>query len=306
MSDIGNRIAAAPLQHSPFPYKVVDNVFPTEIFQGIKKNWPGPAAFLPEITGNHIAHLTRAEFWTALTPAQGEFWRSFAGGACMAVALASVQSFLSPIRQKYGQRIDCVEFAMLSLMEADEAYVSHVLHTHHWHDPTWLATNLIYVDDGESTTRGTTLYGIKPGNALSTAVWLAAQTGAWWGSSLLEVRATVPFVPNRLLSFHDNPTAWHGVENAKGPGQGRRRILRMHLRARRDLVQDFYGVSYDEYQEMRKVPTEDHRQLAWMRRDILALDAMPSPADAMPALMGPVLPPPAPIPAPPVAAAALA
>jgi hypothetical protein len=268
---IEGRISAARIWTDPYPHKIVDGVFPVELLAEIRRCWPSRGVFQPEIKGNWLTHIPMQGMWDPLPPDHQAFWRSFADGPCMEVARATVAAYLNPLRQKHGGDLSQVEISMLALMEADENYESHQVHTHHWHDPTYICTNLIYVEDGTSNVPGTTLYRSPADLSARDIARLAADKGNW--HDRVKLATTVDFVPNRLLSFMDSPISYHGVEPAPNPNYGRRRIIRMHVRAPTSECERLYGVDYSRYRAARRTPSNDPQVVGWMEQDIAAINA---------------------------------
>lgn len=269
---IHHQIGSVPVRPDPFPHFIVDGLLDRHLLRLVERHWPAFRFFIPEIKGNHILHFHWDHFWKEISSEQRNFWNYFVNSVCVEIAHATLKAYAGQVERKYGDGIKELQFFWLGLMEADQGFQSHVIHTHHYHDPTYIATNLIYIDDGISKRRGTSLYGAKPGkDGIESLSRIAAQTLKWDDREDLELKTTVEFLPNRLISFLDSPISWHGVEDRTDPASaGPRRIVRMHIGAPCSTMDQIYGVSYDAYRQIRARPDGSPRTLGWMKSDIEA------------------------------------
>jgi hypothetical protein len=192
---------------------------------------------------------------------------------------ATVDRYFDWIGPRYPG-LKSIELDALALMETDNTFTQHGSHAHHWHDPTWLFTNLIYIDD-ESSSRGTTIFRIssKDGQndldhdarvAANTRHWLREEK--WTGNPNLELATTIENRPNRLFSFYESPISFHGVEPC-APSLAKRRIVRMHVRAPHAYIRRLYGVSHGEYKSRREAAEVSEEVICWMQRDIKELQS---------------------------------
>ena len=164
-------------------------------------------------------------------------------------------------------------------MQADTTYPGHPCHAHHWHDPLWIATVLLYLDEDAGGQQGTTINGFSVPDGVDPvefAATFAAQkptSSPWHGSTcdpsrdMSEVR-TAEYASNRLIAFMDSPISYHSVKPAPAGTSGSRRLLRMHLGAPWSNCEALYGVSYKEYRAKRELGTDDPRVVGWLRRDL--------------------------------------
>lgn len=279
MPELEAKILRAPLSTDPFPHFVIDNFLDRATLEGIKSLWPaGPRR--PEAPGNFLIYLGTRDAATmrGMSDVQRSFWRDFIARIQDEIIPATVRRYGDWVGPRYPG-LSSIELAALSLMETDGRFVQHGSHTHHWHDPTWLFTNLIYVDD-DSDDRGTAIYRVRTqgSNDPDHAAIVAANTrhwmreGNWSGNPDLELARVIEFVPNRLFSFFESPVSFHGVEPAAAR-DSKRRVVRMHIRAPRVWVRRLYGVSPGEYKRRREAAECSPEILGWMRRDIEQLMA---------------------------------
>lgn len=239
------------LKESPYPYFVKDELFNPQVVADMKRNWPGPGYFSMEVPGNYCCGLDTI---------QGDgFWKNFLTQIFPQLAFNVLRAFSEWIEARYPGE-DQFYVSNYSLMQAEGNYGGHNVHNHHYHDPEWVATMLVYLDASPGH-EGTTVLKAKDG--LDEAA-TAAQTLEW--RDLTEEHETVAFKQNRLFAFHDNPIAYHCVKPSKG--KFGRRIFRAHLATNAAHVERLYGVDYATYQKRRMEPTEDPQVVEWMRRDI--------------------------------------
>jgi hypothetical protein len=255
------------LSTRPFPYFVAESVLPPETIQMMRRNWPGEGNFAAEVPGNYVCDLR---------PFMGEgFWQQFTEGVLPGIVRSSVAAFADWIELRYPG-LDSLFVSNYSLMQAKGNYGGHDVHNHHYHDPTWVLTMLLYLDADAEGHHGTTL--LKPAERPGRdAPYIAAQTLNW--QDFTEEHETVEYRQARLLAFHDNVIAFHSVKPSRPGAIFGRRILRLHLMAPPDQLQRLYGVDYETYRKKRLNPTSDPAVLAWMRRDLGQLE-IPRPASA--------------------------
>lgn len=241
----------------PYPYVVVDGFLGRDILRDIRRNWPGLGYFVGEIPGNYVCPLK----WM-----RGEgFWKEFTDAIVPQLARMGLVAFAPEIEVKYpGEKNFYI--CNYSLMQARADYGGHDVHNHHYHDPTWVATALVYLDADSTGHSGTTV--MRARDALDEAE-VAAQTLNW--HDLTEEALTVDYAPGRLFAFHDNPIAYHSVKRSRPPALFGRRILRVHLQASPGHCERLYGVNYHDYQSMRETPAKTTEVIGWMEKDISLL-----------------------------------
>lgn len=276
ISAIEDHIFRAPFESRPFPYVIADGVLPRETLEQVRRHWPDDASFVPEVPGNYVCDprtlvddgTERPQFWKALARDVGSAW-----------ARAVLGQFAEWVIARYGDDFQNVMVGNFSLMRSDTTYPGHPYHAHHWHDPLWIATSLLYVDDDPGGQQGTTLnaFVVPPGiDPLDFACVFAADhraAGAWHGfkwdtsSEMIEVR-TADYAANRMVAFLDSPISYHSVKPIGPNAYGARRLLRMHLGAPWWLVELIYGVPYTDYRKRRAADSPEAPVVEWLRRDI--------------------------------------
>lgn len=242
---------------SPYPYFVRDDYLQGSLLMDMRRNWPGEGYWVMEIPGNYICEMTKF--------LGSGFWKEFTKAITPGIVGDSLAEFAELIEARYpGEK----EFYVVvnSLMQARGDYGGHDVHTHHYHDPCFVATVLIYVDADSDGHSGTTVLKTKEG--LDEA-YVAAQTLGW--HDFTEDHETVDYKHRRLFAIYDNAIGYHRVKPSLPPARFGRRILRLHIAAHDDHCKRIYGVDRAEYQRLRLNPTKDKRVVEWMRKDIDAM-----------------------------------
>lgn len=246
-------MSTVALLRDPYPHFVRDDALSPQILSDIRRNWPGRGYFVGEIPGNYVTDLT-------LFNSEG-FWNVFTYNFSQFAIYEALDAFADQIRARYPDETNFFVHNY-SLMQSRGDYGGHDVHNHHYHDPTWIATILLYVDEAHDGHSGTTILKTRAG--LDDAE-IAARTLQW--HDLTEECSTVEYKAGRVFCFYDNPIAYHSVGPSKDALFGRR-IVRLHIGAAHPHCERLYGVDYETYQKIRLHPSKDERVVSWMRRDI--------------------------------------
>lgn len=245
------------LSKQPFPHFICDDFLHTDVLRDMRRNWPGIGNFVPEIPGNFICPIAKFSH-------EG-FWKSFKDEVYPQILGMTFTILADYIKARFPGETN-FSTVYYGLMQSAGNYGGHDVHNHHYHDPTWVATILIYLDAEENGHNGTTILRTKPG--LDEAE-IAAQTLNWHDTT--EEVKTVEYKQGRLLCFYDNPVAYHSVKPSSPTGLFGRRILRFHIGASTDHCQRFYGVDLQTFQKKREQPSNDPQVVGWMKKDIDAM-----------------------------------
>lgn len=236
----------------PYPFFVREDL-PLQLLQNIRRNWPGLGNFFVEIPGNYVCELQKffkSGFWAGM---REQIFPSIIG--------RSMVHFASYISARYPEDTDFL-CAVTSVMQSEGDYGGHDVHTHHYHDPTWVMTILIYIDAAAPGHNGTTILRVKDG--LDPAK-VAARTLDWHDTT--EEYATIEYKQGRVVTIMDNVIAFHSVKPSAGSFG--RRILRLHICANVNHCERLYGVPYAEYQQRMAASTgEDPELVSWMQKDM--------------------------------------
>jgi len=256
---VRDRITATPLSLFGSPYIVVDDLFSADMLRAINDQWPAEDAFQPEVPGNWFLPLLKQDFGR-LAPGPASFWRDFNERLFPAIVAAAAEA-MTPLLDRVFDTLPQDHFRLqwpLALVQADETYAGHSIHTHMYHNPNWVFTVLVYVDPDDTVSQGTELNflhapGRSPASDLAAPSNYAADEAEWraatamhtlqWASDAYTFSSKViEYKANRMLVFLDGPLAFHSVRFVNedhspddrraidGGRHARRRIIRTHTR----------------------------------------------------------------------------
>lgn len=263
---------SSPLETRPYPYTIVENVLPPSLLADVRRHWPDRSEFVPEVPGNYICVLREMK---EEGTERRQFWRDFTEHAAPILARACIGRFAEWVIARYGLDFRYIGVGYLGVMQADPNYPGIPCHAHHWHDPLWIATALLYIDDDAGGQQGTTVHDFAIPNdqdPLDYASRFAARRlhkGMNWQdqSDVPEVR-TSDYKANHMTVFLDSPISYHSVKPVGHNAHGRRRVLRLHLGAAWAASDSVYGLPIETIRNKRNGPTDETEVLSWMRRDI--------------------------------------
>ena len=255
------------------PNFFIDNIFTDELANLINTNWP-KNNFKNEVKGNYILPIYKANY-SSLD--NSNFWANFNENIWPTLMASIAQKFELFGNHIYGD--DYKKFISLdhplTLMQADRDFIGHDMHTHFYHAPHWAFTVLIYIDNEDLLSEGTTLHALQPeiGNKnfssscisseLNRAAEISFDTFRWLDSNkpdrkYLDLNISYKF--NRLFTFIDGPLALHSVKKYttiedkvrsihNNPKLARRRILRSHIKVHHEpfykMLSKEYGIKID-------------------------------------------------------------
>lgn len=262
-SSLQERIVSSVVQTDPYPYFVAEDVLPAAVLPDVCKHWPERPDFQPEIAHNYTCELLNN--WIS-DRRKREFWHAFSKSYGREISAAAIIQFKPWISALYGDDIE-VLMARITLMESDPTYQGHGCHTHHYHDPLWVGTLLLYLDADATGYPGTTMQRYAA-IGVDEQAKMAAKTLRWHDDPGMTEAITVDYRQNRLFGMFDSPISYHSVHAAKPNAVGHRRIFRVHLTVAPGAAKKVYGVSLDQYRQQRNQPTNDPTVVAWLARDI--------------------------------------
>ncbi len=261
---VKDRINAAQLHTTPVPYFIAEDVLPKSVIADMLAQWPARSFFRPEIPANYVLYFGR----DYLDQGSWDYWAWFWHYTGREICAATVARFKPWIEARYGADVP-IDAAVISLMESDPEYSGHGAHTHHYHDPGWVGTLLLYLDKGGCGYPGTTLLQGHTSDIYEEAE-LAANSAKWRTPGVLEDVVTAEYGDSRMFAMFDSPISYHGVKAAPPNAHGHRRIFRVHMGVPYRYVEKIYGTPIQEYRERRKLGKghEDPVVLGWLKRDI--------------------------------------
>lgn len=266
-TDLQQGIAESALLTDPYPYFVTENVLSAPMLRDFNKYWPQRSDFVPEIPHTYVTEIIHNRL---TDPRKRDFWHNISRTVAREIGAAAAIKFRPWIAARYGADVD-VLFARITLMESDPSYAGHGCHTHHYHDPGWIGTLLLYVDEVATGHPGTTIMRYTS-NGVEDQAKMAARTLRWHDqSNIVEVK-TIDYRQNRLFGFMDSPISYHCVGSAAPDAIGNRRIFRIHLSVPKSAATKPYGVSMKEYRARRRELTDAQQVIGWLANDIAQLE----------------------------------
>ncbi|MEO8299173.1 MAG: FkbM family methyltransferase [Burkholderiales bacterium] len=211
-----DRLAQTEVIQTPFPYAVVDNIFPADYYAEMLRHFPSLASMRPlNETGRvgkndyreRMTTLFTEEDFARLPSEQANFWRNFADWMYSDTLL---HAFIDKFMPALEPRIAKVQAAEGHLKVRGDALLVNDQTNYaigpHTDAPHRLVTFLFYLPkDASMRDLGTSLY--KPKKAGFTC----------WGGphhprEQFDHLQRVEFLPNRLLAFPKTEHSFHGVE----------------------------------------------------------------------------------------------
>lgn len=210
------QVANAKIIEDPFPYLVVDNVFPADYYAELLSNFPTTASLRPiDETGRvsrgayreRLAVLFSEDDFERMTAPQQRFWREFAAwmytDQFLNFFLFKFQSHLEPRIAKILSADGRLSVRSDALLVNDQTNYAISPHTD---GEQRLVSFLFYLPkDISMCDLGTSVY--RPKDPDFTC----------WGGKhhpfdLFERVRTLDFLPNRLVAFPKTERSFHGVE----------------------------------------------------------------------------------------------
>lgn len=224
-----DQAARAETIQEPFPYLVVDNVFPPDYYQEMLANFPDEACMRPlgesgrvarNMYQERLALLFTEEEFSRMKPSQQVFWREF-------TSWMYTDQFVNGFVHKFGRelepRISKIVAAEGALRVKNDALLVNDQTNYaigpHTDAPRRLVSFLFYLPADESMRDlGTSVYRHEDPNFV-----------CWGGQhhpfeGFIRTR-TVEFLPNRLLAFPKTERAFHGVERIERQNVSRRLLI---------------------------------------------------------------------------------
>lgn len=210
------RLAQARVVQEPFPYCVIDDVFPADYYAEIQRHFPAIHAMRPlSETGRvgkddykeRLCTLFEEDDFSRLTPEQATFWREFADWMYADTFLhAFIDKFQPSLESRISRVLEaegCLKVRGDALLVNDQTHYAIGPHTD---APHRLVTFLFYLPPDDSLRNlGTSLYQPKE---RGFTCW----GGPHYPHDRFDHVGRVEFLPNRLLVFPKTEHSFHGVE----------------------------------------------------------------------------------------------
>lgn len=250
-----SKIKKRSIELSPYPHFICDGILDENFLDQIKKNWP-KRNFTDDNKGNNL-FLFSSEI-KFLEKSQREFWTE--------LIINDVQKLSKLLIDKFYHFI--IRKATNGLMEYGTGYAMENLekknpqdfipHTHFDHDPLWVITFLIYIDDKNKNAPGTSMYSIGETNDNKITNFL--KWNEIWNSNLnyleqkdkienlgFKLVKTSEFKRNRMFCFYDGPFSFHSVNYIESPLIVERKVLRFAIGFQRKEILNLYNYPQEEW-----------------------------------------------------------
>lgn len=229
LQHIQERMANAHMETDPFPYLVVDNIFPEDYYRRMLENFPSPEVMRPLHESGRVAPgayeerhalLFNEEEISKLSMESAKFWRSLAHWM---YSDPFANLFISRFAQELFPRLARILQADGKLAVKGDALLVQD-HTRyaigpHTDAPHRLVTFLFYLPTDDSMRDiGTSIYRPKDPD-------FTCWGGPHHSFDHFEKVRTVEFLPNRLLVFPKTERSFHGVEKIERKEIERRLLI---------------------------------------------------------------------------------
>jgi FkbM family methyltransferase len=213
------RVATAAIVDDPFPYTVIDRIFPDDYYAEMLDHFPQSESLRPiGETGRvgrdayrerNVVLFTNEEF-ARMSVEQQVFWREFAGwmysDLFLNLFVLKFQRALEPRLRNILADSAALRARGDALLVNDQTNYAIGPHTD---APHRLVTFLFYLPKDDSMRElGTSIYRPKEADFVC---W----EGLHYPHEQFELVRTVEFLPNRLLTFPKTERSFHGVEQVR-------------------------------------------------------------------------------------------
>lgn len=250
----------------PFPHIIHDNFFDEKLLAQVIKYWPDNNHFYDEIKGIRLFDLVNAT--KDLPNEQKEFWNHFKEHHFPLINSQIYDCFKEKIIKKFSTE-DLPYPAQFNLMQSTSGFKAHAPHGHHYHNPNWAYTMLLYIESNHETTDGTDIYFPSTIHNLETNDDFTefAIKYIYGGSESffekpeykeckIDLVKKVEYKSNRLFAFFESPLSYHGVSDSNNDDKNyqtsQRKIIRLHASFPDNFIKSFYKYNKKEYEKLRR------------------------------------------------------
>jgi FkbM family methyltransferase len=216
LNHVLDRVSRTELVNDPFPYLVVDKVFPDDYYAEMLANFPTPQSLRPigetgrvpmDAYRERLVVLFTDDEFARMTAEQQHFWRDFANWMYS-------DQFINGFIQKFSAALEPRFRNILAKESAIKARGDALLVNDltnyaigpHTDAPHRLVSFLFYLPaDASMRELGTSIYRARDPHFVCWG-------GPHYPFDKFDRTATVEFLPNRLLAFPKTERSFHGVE----------------------------------------------------------------------------------------------
>lgn len=229
LQHILDKVATTPIIEDPYPYVVIDNIFPDDYYQKMQQWFPQMAQMMslgdtgrvtPGSYEQRLVTLFTEEHFSRLDAEQQAFWREMASWLYSEPFISAIvdrfkpwcSNVLSRKRDKYG----AINVRSDALIVNDQTRYEIGPHTD---APHRLISFLFYLPQDESQKHlGTSIYTAKDPDFVCPG-------GPHYLFENFNKLKTIEFLPNRLLMFVRTAKSFHGVESVQDENVSRRLLI---------------------------------------------------------------------------------
>lgn len=239
----------------PYPHLIIDNFLEDKELSQVKDLWPNTNLH-NDLRGSNCFY-----FSSELKNENNEkkiFWNSFLNKHIYEIGNLLFNKFYQHL--EYKNVSNKIEWGTGYSQENNNKTkpLDFSPHSHFDHDPLWVLTFLIYINDEYKNSPGTSLYSI--GDTKDERIENFKKWNDIWhedldyNNKILEIdklkfhkHKTVEFKENRLFCFLDGPFSFHSVNYHKSENIVNRKSLRFALGFERNKIQELYKIAPDKW-----------------------------------------------------------
>lgn len=223
------KLEAAPIETDPFPYVVIDGIFPEGYYQRILEAFPDESSFVPIDETGRVSPgsykergvvLFERDNLARIPSPRREFWQAFSAWLYSDLFVAGFVNKFAEVLDYRLQRI-CADGVPLrvrsdALLVKDRTNYEIGPHTD---SPYRLVSFLFYMPADRSLREyGTAFYRAKDKD-------FTCWGGPHYDFADFERASTMEFLPNRLVAFPKTERTFHGVEPVARPDVARHLLI---------------------------------------------------------------------------------
>lgn len=250
----------------PIPHIVHDDFLDERTLNEIIEYWPDDKYFYDEIKGIRLFDLVNGT--TGLPEDQKKFWNYFKEKQYPLINSKIYECFREQIKKKFSTE-DYPNPAQFNLMQSTSGFKTHAPHAHHYHNPNWAYTMLLYIQSDNQNTDGTDIYFPSESLNLQTVEDYTnfALKYIYGGSKSffeiekfreykIDIVKKIEYKKNRLFAFFESPLSYHGVSDSTNEDKNyltsERKIIRLHTCYPENFIKKFYNLEKEEYEKLRR------------------------------------------------------
>lgn len=255
-SNYKEKINGSFIHKLPYPHLVIDNILDAELFNAIKNYWPQKKLHNDQRGSNCFYFSSELK---NVNDDQKLFWENLIHTHISEIAnllFAKMFNFIS-----YKKVSNKIEWGTAYSQENENSSspLDFFPHTHFDHDPLWVLTFLIYIEDVNANSPGTSICSLGENKderidnfmkwneiANDDTIEYLKKIELTKKFNIKNIK-TVDFISNRLFCFVDGPFSFHSVNYKKSELLTNRKSLRFALGFERNKMNVKYNVEADKW-----------------------------------------------------------